>query len=78
MAPAVLRVMFQSAAAGAAPILYAVAEAGPASYTGPQRLRESRGPVGPARSSRAARDEVLAGKLWDLSRDLTGVEFSWD
>ena len=77
LAPGVLRVLLQSAAAGANPVLYAVAEAGPASYTGPQRLRESRGPVGPARTSRHARDEVLAGKLWDLSRDLTGVDFSW-
>jgi len=78
LAPAVLRVLFQSAAAGANPTLYAVAEGGPASYTGPQRLRESRGPIGPARLSRYARDEALAGKLWDLSRDLTGVDFSWD
>lgn len=77
LAPAVLRVLFQSAAAGANPTLYAVAEAGPASYTGPQRLRESRGPVGPARLSASARDEVLAAKLWDLSRDLTGVDFVW-
>lgn len=77
LAPAVLRLLFQSAAAGANPTLYAVAEAGPASYTGPQRLRESRGPVGPARLSRYARDEVLAGKLWDLSLDLTDARFDW-
>ena len=77
LAPAVLRVLFQSAAAGANPTLYAVAEGGPASYTGPQRLRESRGPVGPARSSSTARDEVLAAKLWDLSRDMAGVDFVW-
>jgi NAD(P)-dependent dehydrogenase (short-subunit alcohol dehydrogenase family) len=78
LAPAMLRVLFQSAAAGAEPILYAVAEGGPGSYTGPQRLRESRGRVGPARTSRYARDEVLAAKLWDLGRDLTGVDFSWE
>ena len=78
LAPPVLRVLFQSAAAGAAATLYAVAEGGPASYTGPQWLRESRGPVGPARTSRWARDETLAAKLWDLSRDLTGVDFRWD
>jgi NAD(P)-dependent dehydrogenase (short-subunit alcohol dehydrogenase family) len=77
LAPAVLRVLFQSAAAGANPTLYAVAEGGPASYTGPQRLRESRGPVGPARLSRSARDEALAAKLWDLSRDMAGVDFVW-
>ena len=39
LAPAVLRLLFQSAAAGADPVLYAVAEGEPASYTGPQRLR---------------------------------------
>jgi NAD(P)-dependent dehydrogenase (short-subunit alcohol dehydrogenase family) len=77
LAPAVLRLLFQSAVAGANPTLYAVAEGGPASYTGPQRIRESRGPVGPARMSRYARDEVLAAKLWDLSLDLTGSRFTW-
>lgn len=77
LAPAVLRLLFQSAAAGADPVLYAVAEGGPASYTGPQRLRESRGPAGPARLSRNARDEMLAAKLWDLSLDLTGARFDW-
>jgi len=77
LAPAVLRVLFQSAAAGADATLYAVAAGGPSSYTGPQWLRESRGPIGPAKLSRYARDETLAAKLWDLSRDLTGVDFSW-
>ena len=77
LAPAVLRLLFHAAAAGADPVLYAVAEAGPASYTGPQRLRESRGPAGPARLSRYARDEMLAAKLWDLSLDLTGARFDW-
>jgi NAD(P)-dependent dehydrogenase (short-subunit alcohol dehydrogenase family) len=77
LAPAVLRLLFQSAAAGADPVLYAVAEGEPASYTGPQRLRESRGPAGPARLSRYARDEMLAAKLWDLSLDLTGARFDW-
>ncbi len=77
LAPAVMRVLFQSAAAGANPTLYAVAEGGPASYTGPQRLRESRGPVGPARLSPSAQDEALAAKLWDLSRDMAGVDFAW-
>jgi NAD(P)-dependent dehydrogenase (short-subunit alcohol dehydrogenase family) len=77
LARAVLRLLFQSAAAGADPVLYAVAKGGPASYSGPQRVRESRGPVGPARLSRYARDEILAAKLWDLSLDLTGARFDW-
>ncbi|QNN51336.1 SDR family NAD(P)-dependent oxidoreductase [Nocardioides mesophilus] len=77
LAPLVLRLVLQSAAAGAEPTLHAVAEGGPASCTGPQWLRESRGPVGPARLSRYARDEVLARQLWDLSIELTGVEPTW-
>ncbi len=77
LAPLLLKVVLQSAAAGAEPVLYAVAEGGPASYTGPQRLRESRGPAGPARTSRYARDEELARQLWELSVELTAVEPSW-
>ena len=59
--------------AGAEPTLYAATEATPGSYTGPQSLRESRGHVGPAKVGRLARDETLAGKLWQVSEDLTGV-----
>ena len=32
----------------------------------------------PARLSRLARDEALAGKLWALSEELTGVGFAWE
>lgn len=77
LAPFFMPVLFQSARAGADPVLYAAAAAGPASYSGPQKLRESRGPAGPARLSRHARDEALAGKLWALSEQLTDVEYSW-
>ena len=71
----VLPLVFQSAAAGANPTLYAAVEADPGSYTGPQRWSEWRGPIGPAKLSRFARDEDLAAKLWDLSVELTGVDF---
>jgi NAD(P)-dependent dehydrogenase (short-subunit alcohol dehydrogenase family) len=77
LSPLFMRLLFQSAEAGADPVLYAAAEAGPSTYSGPQRLRESRGPAGPAKLSRLARDEALAGELWDLSEELTGVAFSW-
>jgi NAD(P)-dependent dehydrogenase (short-subunit alcohol dehydrogenase family) len=76
-APWVLRVILQSAAAGANPILYAATEATPGSYTGPQWLRETRGPVGPARLSQLAQDRGLASRLWQVSQDLTGVELRW-
>ena len=76
-APWVMRVIFQSAAAGANPILYAATAAAPGSYTGPTWLRESRGPVGPARLSALAQDQELASWLWQVSQDLSGVEYRW-
>ena len=78
VAPLFLRLLFQSAKAGAEPTLYAATEATPGSYTGPQSLRESRGHVGPAKVGRLARDETLAGTLWQVSEDLTGVRYDWD
>ena len=76
-APWVMRVIFQSAAAGASPILFAAVAAEPGSYTGPRWLREMRGPVGPARRSELAQDQELASRLWQVSQDLTGVDYCW-
>jgi NAD(P)-dependent dehydrogenase (short-subunit alcohol dehydrogenase family) len=75
-APYVMPILFQSAAAGAHPPLYAATAAEPGSYTGPQWLRETRGPVGPAKLSRFARNDELALQLWELSEQQTGV--TWD
>jgi len=75
-APYFMPVIFQSAAAGARPSLYAATEADPGSYTGPTRLRETRGPIGPAKLSRFARDDELGDRLWDLSTELTSVDFA--
>jgi NAD(P)-dependent dehydrogenase (short-subunit alcohol dehydrogenase family) len=77
LAPLFLKLVFQSPRAGAEPTLYAATAAEPGSYTGPQSLRESRGKPGPARTSPLARDEALAGKLWSVSEDLTGVRFDF-
>ena len=77
VAPVFLKLVFQSPEAGALPTLYAATDATPGSYTGPQSLRESRGKPGPARTSRLARDEPLAAKLWSVSEDLTGVRFDF-
>jgi NAD(P)-dependent dehydrogenase (short-subunit alcohol dehydrogenase family) len=77
VAPWVMRALFQSAAAGAKPILHAAAGAAPGSYSGPRWLRETRGPAGPARLSTLAQDPTLALRLWQLSQDLTGVEYHW-
>ena len=75
-APVVAPVVLQSARAGAAPVLYAATAAEPGSYSGPRWLRETRGPAGPARLSRWARDDELAVRLWELSELETGVEIS--
>jgi NAD(P)-dependent dehydrogenase (short-subunit alcohol dehydrogenase family) len=77
LAPPVLRLLFQSAEAGAHPTLYAATAAEPGSYTGPQSLRETRGKVGPAKRNPLTRDEGLAAKLWDLSEEQTGVRFAF-
>jgi NAD(P)-dependent dehydrogenase (short-subunit alcohol dehydrogenase family) len=71
------RVVCQSARAGANPTLYAAVQAAAGSYTGPQRLGESRGPVGPARIGPLGQDVALASKLWDVSEQLTDVQFRW-
>lgn len=71
------RVMFQSAAAGAHPTLYAAGVAAPGSYSGPQWPGGMRGPAGPARPSPTARNPRLAAELWDLSEELTGVRYQW-
>lgn len=76
-APFFMPLIFQSAAAGANPTLYAATVAEPGSYTGPQRLRETRGPVGPAKLSRFARNDDLALELWELSEQQTGVTFAF-
>jgi NAD(P)-dependent dehydrogenase (short-subunit alcohol dehydrogenase family) len=75
VAPYLLPLIFQSAAAGANPSLYAATLAEPGSYTGPLRFNENRGPIGPARLSRYAADEELGRKLWTLSEEKTGVTF---
>lgn len=75
-APLVMPVLFQSARKGADPTLYAATVAAPGSYTGPTRLGETRGPIGPARLSRYAADDELAAAVWALSERLTGLTFA--
>lgn len=76
-APVAVRMVTQSARAGARAVLYAATEAEPGSYTGPQRFGETRGRIGPARRSSAAKDERLARRLWRLSEELTGFQYPW-
>ncbi|HSV38744.1 MAG TPA: oxidoreductase [Nocardioidaceae bacterium] len=77
VAPTIMRVMFQSAKAGADPTLYAAAVAGPGSYSGPQGKNERGGKAGPAKLRRLAQDEHLAKDLWEVSEKLTGVSYCW-
>jgi NAD(P)-dependent dehydrogenase (short-subunit alcohol dehydrogenase family) len=74
--PFILPLIFQSAARGADPSLYAATLAEPGSYTGPQKRGESRGPIGPAKLNKHARDEDLAAALWEKSEQATGVTFT--
>ncbi len=74
--PYVLPIIFQSAAAGANPSLYAATLAEPGSYSGPQWLGESRGPIGPAKLSRHAQNTELGAQLWAVSEERTGISFA--
>jgi NAD(P)-dependent dehydrogenase (short-subunit alcohol dehydrogenase family) len=76
-APIVLRLTTQSARAGAHAVRYAATEAEPGSYTGPQRFGETRGRIGPARRSPLAQDDRLARRLWQVSEELTGLQYRW-
>ena len=70
-------VVAQSDARGALPLLYAATmDLSGGSYVGPDGPGELRGHPMLVGSSRAARDEVLAGRLWELSERLTGVTWS--
>ncbi|SHG02149.1 Short-chain dehydrogenase [Jatrophihabitans endophyticus] len=77
LAPPLLKLTTQSPATGARAVLYASCVAEPGSYTGPQRLGETRGPLGPARLSAYADDERLARRLWHVSEELTGYSYDW-
>jgi len=77
IAPLVLPLVLAPASAGAEATLYAAAVAEPGSYTGPQKRKEWRGPIGPARLSEFAADDDLAAALWERSEELLGKPFAW-
>ncbi|MDF1502810.1 oxidoreductase [Roseisolibacter sp. H3M3-2] len=74
---ALLPFLFQPAAQGALPTLYAATAPGAASggYYGPHRLSETRGYPTAARIPRQAEDRAVARDLWSVSEALTGVAF---
>jgi NAD(P)-dependent dehydrogenase (short-subunit alcohol dehydrogenase family) len=67
----------QSAAAGALPTLYAATspDAKPSAYYGPNGFYELKGAPAPARIFAKARNTAVAGRLWEVSEQLTGVAF---
>ncbi|WP_420478825.1 SDR family oxidoreductase [Brevundimonas sp. FT23028] len=66
-----------SAADGALPVLMAATApvVTPGGYYGPQGFSDMKGPPGPARVARQARDTDIAARLWAESERLTGVTF---
>ena len=69
--------LFQPAAQGALPTLYAASSpfALSGGYYGPMRLGETRGAPGPAAIPVQARDEAVAARLWAESERLSGAVF---
>lgn len=69
--------LFQPAAQGALPVLYAATapEAQPGAYYGPGRLGETRGHPAPARVPPQALDAAAAVRLWEVSERMTGLSF---
>ena len=59
------------------PTLYAATEPGleGGTYVGPDGFAEQRGHPEPVRPNRAARDEEVARRLWEVSEQLTGARF---
>jgi len=70
------RVIAQSDAMGALPILYAATQELPgASYTGPGGFAGVRGYPAAVGRTPAAADKDVARRLWEVSEELTGVTF---
>ncbi|MGC2655875.1 MAG: SDR family NAD(P)-dependent oxidoreductase [Mycobacterium sp.] len=69
--------VFQSAAMGALPTLRAATDPGVegGQYYGPDGIGEQRGHPKVVNSSAQSHDEDVAGRLWTVSEELTGVTF---
>jgi len=67
----------QSAAMGALPTLYAATapDVNGCDYIGPQGLLGMRGAPGKAKASKQAYDQAVGQRLWQVSRELTGVVY---
>ena len=69
--------LFQPAAQGALPTLYAATapQATPGAYYGPDKFNETRGYPTLAKLPNQAADPAVAARLWDVSEQLTGIRF---
>lgn len=70
--------LFQPAAQGALPTLFAATAPGavPGGYYGPHALRETRGYPVPAALPKGAEDSALAAGLWEKSEAMTGLRLA--
>lgn len=70
------RVVAQSDEMGALPTLYAAVEELPGgTYVGPDGFQEQRGHPTPVGSTSASKDREAARRLWQVSEELTGVQY---
>ncbi len=71
------RLLAQSKEMGALPTLYAATapDVQGGDYIGPDNFKEWRGHPTTVHSNTASYDEATAGRLWDVSVDLTGVDY---
>jgi NAD(P)-dependent dehydrogenase (short-subunit alcohol dehydrogenase family) len=71
------RFLAQDPPMGALPTLYAATAPGVngAEYFGPSGFLEMNGPPKKVKSNRRSHDRNVAERLWNISEDLTGVEF---
>jgi len=74
--PLICKVL-NSAEQGAWPALQAATDpaAAPGTYFGPRGFRGARGDSGPNPRSKAAKDPIAAKRLWDISTEMTGVDY---
>jgi NAD(P)-dependent dehydrogenase (short-subunit alcohol dehydrogenase family) len=69
-------VLAQSEEGGALPTLYAATvDVPPNSFAGPGGFMEQRGPAKLVGRTKSAQDMAVAGRLWEVSEQLTGVAF---
>ncbi|HAV49077.1 MAG TPA: short chain dehydrogenase, partial [Brevundimonas sp.] len=72
--PLIEPLVTHSQAAGALPILMAATapDIAPGAYLGPTKMREIKGPPGPAVPAEQALNADMAAQLWSTSEALTG------